>query len=99
MAMPEIVELVETAKKKKAKWQRNFLLALFFKAGAFVEFEKTTSGSRESEAGLDSFRGVWDGSAPVFPAPLHELHHGAAPSWSSWSRCYSIKNVELVEYP
>jgi hypothetical protein len=44
MAMPEIVELVETAKKKKAKWQRNFLLALFFKAGAFVEFEKTTSG-------------------------------------------------------
>jgi hypothetical protein len=36
--------------------------------------------------------------APVFPAPLHELHHGAAPPWSSWSRCYSIKNVELVEY-
>jgi hypothetical protein len=43
--------------------------------------------------------GVWDCSAPLFPAPLHELHHGAAPPWSLWSRCYSIKNVELVEYP
>jgi hypothetical protein len=44
-------------------------------------------------------RGCLDCSAPVFPAPLHELHHGAAPTWSSWSRCYSIKNMELVEYP
>jgi hypothetical protein len=55
----------------------------------------------ESSFGFDgaSLGGVWDCSTPVFPAPLHELHHGAALPWSLWSRCYSIKNVELVEYP
>jgi len=29
-------------------------------------------------------------SAPVFAAPLHELHHGTALRWSLWSRRYCL---------